>query len=168
VCVFFSQRADEIAKIDPKVAYYCRMYAVEQVRAVRKQQMCSLKHSNLCVDLSGGELCLQGLALPNRSPQIDGVLSALLAKLEKDKASVNCGPGDQQYCENFAVTVFNGADKVDRAGRADKLTAVRYYAASVFMEVPQSTFRALMKLITPSDTLCAPARASQFSPGSPR
>jgi len=24
------QRADEVAKIEPKVAYYCRMYAVEQ------------------------------------------------------------------------------------------------------------------------------------------
>lgn len=25
------QRADEVSKVDPKVAYYCRMYAIEQV-----------------------------------------------------------------------------------------------------------------------------------------
>ncbi len=25
------QRADEVNKVDPKVAYYCRMYAIEQV-----------------------------------------------------------------------------------------------------------------------------------------
>lgn len=27
----FMQRAQEVEKADPKVAYYCRMYAVEQV-----------------------------------------------------------------------------------------------------------------------------------------
>jgi hypothetical protein len=27
-----AQRADEIGKVEPKVAYYCRMYAVEQAR----------------------------------------------------------------------------------------------------------------------------------------
>ena len=26
------QRADEIGKVEPKVAYYCRLYAVQQVR----------------------------------------------------------------------------------------------------------------------------------------
>jgi vacuolar protein sorting-associated protein VTA1 len=76
----------------------------------------------------------QGLALEQRSPQVDGVLGALLAKLEKDKPGINAGPSDQQYCENFAVTVFNRADRADRAGRADKNTATTYYAASIFME----------------------------------
>jgi len=78
---------------------------------------------------------VQGLALENRSAQIDGVLGALLAKLEKDKPAINAGPDDHQHCENFAVKVFNRADRVDRAGRADKGTATTYYAASVFLEV---------------------------------
>ena len=43
--------------------------------------------------------------------------------------------GDVLYCENFALTVFNRADRVDRAGRADKATAVTFYAASYFFEV---------------------------------
>ena len=80
------------------------------------------------------EVHLQGLALENRSPQIDGVLSALLAKLEKDKPSVNLGDDDKLHCENFAVRVFTRADKIDRAGHADKTTATTYYAASVFIE----------------------------------
>ncbi len=78
--------------------------------------------------------CFQGLQLENRSPQIDGVLSALLAKLEKDKPSINLGADDKLHCENFAVRVFTRADKIDRAGRADKTTATTYYAASVFIE----------------------------------
>ncbi len=27
-----AQRAQEVEKVDPKVAYYCRLYAIEQVR----------------------------------------------------------------------------------------------------------------------------------------
>ncbi|CAK0749802.1 hypothetical protein CVIRNUC_001939 [Coccomyxa viridis] len=102
----FLQRADEVNTVDPKVAYYCRMYAIEQ-----------------------------GLALENRSPPIDGVLGALLAKLEKDKPSINIGEDDKLHCENFAVRVFTRADKADRAGRADKNTATTYYAASIFIEI---------------------------------
>ena len=63
------------------------------------------------------------------------MLSALIAKLEKDKPSINIQPEDAQYCESFAVTIFNRADKMDRAGRADKNTVITFYAASVFIEV---------------------------------
>lgn len=86
----------------------------------------------------GGVCVAQGLALEQRSPQIDGVLGALLAKLEKDKPGISAGPGDQQYCENFAVNVFSRADRVDRAGKADKNTATTFYAASIFMEARPS------------------------------
>ncbi len=78
---------------------------------------------------------MQGLALETRSPQIDGVLKALLSKLEKEKTTITLGEGDSQYCENFAITVFTRADRVDRAGRADKNTAMTFYAASIFFEV---------------------------------
>lgn len=78
---------------------------------------------------------LQGLTLKDRSATIDGVIKALLAKLEKEKAALGPGDNDPQYCENFAITVFTRADKQDRAGRADKNTAMTYYAASIFFEV---------------------------------
>jgi vacuolar protein sorting-associated protein VTA1 len=77
----------------------------------------------------------QGLALPSRSPQIDGLLGALLAKLEKDKPVIAPGGDDAAHCERFALGVFARADKVDRAGRADKATATAFYAASIFFEV---------------------------------
>lgn len=66
------------------------------------------------------------------------MLGALLAKLEKDKPTINLGTDDKQHCENFAVRVFTRADKIDRAGRADKTTATTYYAASIFIEVSQN------------------------------
>ena len=81
------------------------------------------------------KLNVQGLALETRSAQIDGVLKALLSKLEKEKTTITLGDGDSQYCENFAITVFTRADRVDRAGRADKNTAMTFYAASIFFEV---------------------------------
>lgn len=81
---------------------------------------------------------MQGLTLENRSPVIDGVLKALLNKLESEKKTISLEDGDSQYCENFAITVFSRADKVDRAGRADKNTAMTFYAASIFFEVCMS------------------------------
>ena len=78
---------------------------------------------------------LQGLALPTRSAQVEGVLRALMSKLERDRENLSLGEGDSQYCENFAITVFTRADKADRAGRADKNTAMTFYAASIFFEV---------------------------------
>lgn len=78
---------------------------------------------------------LQGLTLKQRSATIDGVIKALLAKLENEKKSIASSENDPQYCENFAITVFTRADKQDRAGRADKNTAMTYYAASIFFEV---------------------------------
>ncbi|PSC68533.1 vacuolar sorting-associated VTA1-like protein [Micractinium conductrix] len=79
----------------------------------------------------------QGLSLKGRAPEITALLEALMGKLEKDKAVVQLGRDqeDAVYCENFALTVFNRADRVDRAGRADKATAMTFYAASYFMEV---------------------------------
>eukprot|EP00884_Botryococcus_braunii_P023475 jgi/Botrbrau1/9811/Bobra.0322s0016.1 len=102
----FLQRADEVANVNPKVAYYCRMYAAEQA-----------------------------IAIPNRDPRVSGILNALLATLERDKPTLNLGPDDQAYCENFALTVFARADKIDRAEKADKNTAKAFYAASIFIEI---------------------------------
>ncbi|KAI3429828.1 hypothetical protein D9Q98_010141 [Chlorella vulgaris] len=106
----FAQRAQEVEKAEPKVAYYCRMYALTQ-----------------------------GLELPreSRAKEIGAVLGALMDRLEHDKKVVKLGKpeDDALYCENFALTVFNRADRVDRAGRADKNTAMTYYAASYFFEI---------------------------------
>ncbi|GAB4814574.1 hypothetical protein N2152v2_001620 [Parachlorella kessleri] len=104
----FLQRAEEVQKAEPKIAYYCRLYAVEQALQIPK---------------------------PERLPEINGLLGALLAKCEKDRASLALSKDDALYCEDFALKVFNRADRVDRAGRADKNTAITFYAASYFIEI---------------------------------
>lgn len=102
----FLQRADEISKVEPKVAYYCRMYAVDT-----------------------------GIAFKHRGPRFDGVLRALIAKLERDKPDAGLGENDKEYCRNFAEAIFARADKTDRAGRSDKSTCLTFYAASIFIEI---------------------------------
>ena len=137
----YSQRADEIAKLDPKVAYYCRLYAVQQVHFV---SICDataaffLEEGDDCLPGGFEVKCVQGIALENRAPEVNGVLEALMERLEKDKPMVQVHPvEDGQYCEQFAMVVFNRADKADRAGKADKNTVKAFYVASVFIDVRQ-------------------------------
>ena len=78
---------------------------------------------------------LQGIQMKSRGPKFDGVLRALIAKLERDKPAAGLGDGDKEYCRNFAESIFARADKIDRAGRADKGTCLTFYAATIFIEV---------------------------------
>eukprot|EP00271_Cylindrocystis_brebissonii_P008917 TRINITY_DN23445_c0_g1_i1.p1 TRINITY_DN23445_c0_g1~~TRINITY_DN23445_c0_g1_i1.p1 ORF type:complete len:541 (+),score=132.43 TRINITY_DN23445_c0_g1_i1:326-1948(+) len=104
----FLQRAGELEKHDPKVAYYCRLYAAEQ-----------------------------GMKLPSaeRTPALKGLLMSLINQLEKDRKVVVTSPEDNLYVEGFAQNVFSKADKIDRAGKADLNTAKTFYASSIFFEV---------------------------------
>lgn len=81
----------------------------------------------------------QGLAIPKneRDPKITGLLNSLLVKLEATKpdALLAGEQADKAYLEDFALKVFHRADKVDRAGLADKKTAVTYLASFYFFEV---------------------------------
>ncbi|KAL2653761.1 hypothetical protein R1flu_021889 [Riccia fluitans] len=104
----YLQRADELQKHEPLVAYYCRLYAMER-----------------------------GLKIPakERGKVVNGLLVSLMSQLEKDKKVVKVSPDDNMYLEGFALSVFAKADKQDRAGRADLNTAKTFYAASIFFEV---------------------------------
>ncbi|GLI59519.1 hypothetical protein VaNZ11_001413 [Volvox africanus] len=103
----FMQRAQEIQQADPKVSYYCRMYAVDQA-----------------------------LKLPHRAKEITSLLSVTLNQLERDKAHLKLDPvSDRIHCLGFALRIFDNADRVDRAGRATERTSRAYYAASVFIEI---------------------------------
>ncbi|ONK69272.1 uncharacterized protein A4U43_C05F21120 [Asparagus officinalis] len=104
----FLQRADELQKHEPLVAYYCRLYAMEK-----------------------------GLKIPQkeRTKTTNSILISLMNQLEKDKKSLKLGPEDYLYVEGFASNVFAKADKQDRAGRADLNTAKTFYAASIFFEI---------------------------------
>ncbi|KAB1215138.1 hypothetical protein CJ030_MR4G001418 [Morella rubra] len=104
----YLQRADELQKHDPLVAYYCRLYAMER-----------------------------GLKIPQseRTKTTNSLLVSLMKQLEKDKKSLKLGPEDNLHLEGFALNVFGKADKQDRAGRADLNTAKTFYAASIFFEI---------------------------------
>ncbi|XP_022734631.1 protein HOMOLOG OF MAMMALIAN LYST-INTERACTING PROTEIN 5-like [Durio zibethinus] len=104
----YLQRADELQKHEPLVAYYCRLYAMEK-----------------------------GLRIPNseRTKTTNALLVSLMNQLEKDKKSLKLGPEDSLHLEGFALNVFAKADKQDRAGRADLNTAKTFYAASIFFEI---------------------------------
>ncbi|KAL4280625.1 hypothetical protein GQ457_03G022900 [Hibiscus cannabinus] len=104
----YLQRADELQKHDPLVAYYCRLFAMEK-----------------------------GLKIPNseRTKTTSSLLVSLMNQLEKDKKTVKLGPEDNLHLEGFALNVFSKADKQDRAGRADLNTAKTFYAASIFFEI---------------------------------
>ncbi|KAL1814836.1 hypothetical protein ACET3Z_017410 [Daucus carota] len=104
----YLQRADELQKHDPLVAYYCRLYAMER-----------------------------GLKIPqtDRTKTTNSLLVSLIKQLEKDKKSLELTPDDSLHIEGFALNVFAKADKQDRAGRADKSTAKTFYAASIFFEI---------------------------------
>lgn len=104
----YLQRADELQKHEPLVAYYCRLYAMEK-----------------------------GLRVPQkeRTKTTNSILISLMNQLEKDKKSLTLGPDDNLHLEGFALNVFAKADKQDRAGRADINTAKTFYAASIFFEI---------------------------------
>uniref|UniRef100_A0A1J3HHE5 Protein-like protein OF MAMMALIAN LYST-INTERACTING PROTEIN 5 n=1 Tax=Noccaea caerulescens TaxID=107243 RepID=A0A1J3HHE5_NOCCA len=104
----YLQRADELQKHEPLVAYYCRLYAMEK-----------------------------GLKIPQseRTKTTNSILMSLINQLEKDKKSLNLSPDDNMHVEGFALSVFAKADKQDRAGRADLSTAKTFYAARIFFEI---------------------------------
>ncbi|KAL9253270.1 HOMOLOG OF MAMMALIAN LYST-INTERACTING PROTEIN 5-like protein [Drosera capensis] len=104
----YLQRADELQKHEPLVAYYCRLYAMER-----------------------------GLKIPQsgRTKTTNSILVSLMNQLEKDKKSLKLSPDDHLHLEGFALNVFAKADKEDRAGRADLNTAKTFYAASIFFEI---------------------------------
>ena len=105
----YLQRAQELQKHDPLVAYYCRLYALET-----------------------------GLKLNDRSASCTALLSSVMAQLEKDKPAVGLNENqedDALHVEGFAQTIFNKADKVDRAGSATIQTARSFYASAIFFEV---------------------------------
>ena len=105
----FLQRADEMSRADPKVAYYCRMYAVEE-----------------------------GMKAKERSAELNALMGELLKQLESTKAGAALAETreeDELYLENFAMKLFAKADKADRANKRDAKTAKMFYVSGVFIEI---------------------------------
>ena len=80
---------------------------------------------------------LQAMKLTTRAKEINGLLGATLASLEKEKPKLQLDTkgGDRVHCELFALRIFENADRVDRAGRADMNTSKAFYVATFFFDV---------------------------------
>ena len=102
------KRAAELDRARPKIAYYCRLYAV-----------------------------MSGLRMENRSPEVNEMMSDAMEKLERAKATMKDldEVQDEVTCESFALEIFDKADRADRAGSRGITTAKMYYAASIFFNV---------------------------------
>ena len=93
ILIEHNELAAEIKTLSPKVAYYCRLYAVEQALALG------------CKDLH---------------PAIDEFVKSELQDLEKAKPSLGITSetykADADNCRGFAKWLFTRADKADRSG----------------------------------------------------
>eukprot|EP00798_Chlamydomonas_sp_ICE-L_P007776 gene7776-963_t len=103
----YMQRAQEIQSADPKVAYYCRLYGVDQAMKIKPL-----------------------------AKEINKLLVDTLTKMEVEKPNLGLNnETDKYHCESFALRIFKNADKADCAGKADGDTSKAYYAASFFIEI---------------------------------
>ncbi|KXS18642.1 DUF605-domain-containing protein [Gonapodya prolifera JEL478] len=110
----FIQRAEELRNHEPIIAYYCEFYAARKAMEVRPTTI---------------------------APQEFQIfLVALLDHLEKEKTRLSTSDAitnqdaGKAYVENFALKVFSSADNEDRAGKAGKNTARKFFAAKLFLE----------------------------------
>lgn len=106
-------RAEELSRVGTPqaatVAYYCQKYAMEE-----------------------------GLKRKDGSPEVKKYLLDLMGELEAAKKSGNVVMDESDaktMVEEVAMAAFKRADDVDRAGNADKKTAMTYYAAQALFEV---------------------------------
>ncbi|KAG5651421.1 hypothetical protein H0H81_008705 [Sphagnurus paluster] len=110
----YLQRAYELERQDPIMAYWCAYYAAQL-----------------------------GISLKVKDSASRNVLFALLDALESLKKeigpeeAIDSEPVSSAYVENFALRVFGMADNEDRAGSATRSTAKKFLAAANFLEVLQ-------------------------------
>ncbi|OSX77888.1 hypothetical protein BU14_0129s0004 [Porphyra umbilicalis] len=104
-------RAAEIKEVQPVVAYYCHLYALQL-----------------------------GLELRDTSsPAATTALNALLSTISELNKPLKIAPGDAAanapVVQGFASAVFDAADAEDRGRGSDRGTARAFYAAVCFFEV---------------------------------
>ncbi|SHO78636.1 Uncharacterized protein MSYG_2983 [Malassezia sympodialis ATCC 42132] len=110
----FLQRAKEVERVDPVIAYWCKYYAAQ-----------------IGIEKGTGHAEAQAFLL-----QFMDELEQLKGTLSENEAVTNDAIG-QTYIENFALQIFLGADNEEREGKASRSTAQSFLAASKFLELLQ-------------------------------
>jgi len=107
----YIREADALDKREPRMAYFCRLYAMQQA-----------------------------IPLASKVPDAAAFLGSLMERLETDKSNLEqqgFDLTDSKFATSFALRVFAAADKEDRAGKANKGTARTFMAAASFFDVLQ-------------------------------
>ncbi|KAJ2555300.1 hypothetical protein EV175_002304 [Coemansia sp. RSA 1933] len=111
----YLQRAQEVAKVDPVVSYFCKYYAVRRA-------------------IGSGKT----------SPESQEYLSKLMDQLELEKGQLEGHEGMKDdatasaHCSLFGLRIFVKADSEDRGGEAGKMTARNFIVASQFLQIVAS------------------------------
>jgi hypothetical protein len=81
-------------------------------------------------------LQLLKIGTKNLHPDVLGPVKVLFGRLNEAKASLHPNPeSDAHECEEFATALLEKAKRVDKAGRADKTTAITFFAASFYLQI---------------------------------
>jgi len=102
----YLQQANQLQKLDPLLAYYCRMHAVSEAMKLKQKSKEDLK-----------------------------IVNNLVEWLEQQKHLRSSREEGRNRCEAMALSIFDLADTQDRAGKANKETALSFHASFVLMEV---------------------------------
>ncbi|KAG7099619.1 hypothetical protein E1B28_001447 [Marasmius oreades] len=109
----YLQRADELYRKEPIVAYWCLYYATQTGIAAK---------------------VTRDVAARDFLSQLIGTLERLKAEIGPNDA-VDLEAASAAYVENFALKVFTAADNEDRKGGSTRATAKKFLAAANFLEV---------------------------------
>jgi hypothetical protein len=107
----FLVQANQLQKVDPLVAYYCRLFAVTRILGLPKAQ---------------------------RDAEVNAFLGGLITALEKDKSAITGqldNDADYEKVKDFADNVFAKADSEDRDGNANIKTSHAFMTSFVLYEV---------------------------------
>lgn len=106
----YLDRAEEIKAVNAKIAYYCRLYALDQT--------------------------VTKIGPKNMVPVVKAVIESVAKELEKTQPNLNLNrETDKVECEQFAKMVFARADKLDRLGTGHAATRTTFYNAWLFFNV---------------------------------
>ncbi|KAH9460057.1 hypothetical protein MJO28_004282 [Puccinia striiformis f. sp. tritici] len=111
----YLQRAKEMEKVDPVISYWCAFHAAQTCMSIGHNQAESRDFLMGLLDL-----------LEHAKSQLS------------DNDAITNNLAATAYVENFALKIFDGADKEDQHGLSTRTTAQRFLAAACFLEVLQS------------------------------
>ncbi|ANB15449.1 Vta1p [Sugiyamaella lignohabitans] len=109
-------RAAELATHDPIMSYYCKLHAVQQILA-----------TNLHLEDSEVENFATAL--------LDNIEAVKSSASENTAAVINDDVTGEVYVENFALKIFDKADKDVRNKTTVKTTASTFLAAATFLDI---------------------------------